>query len=158
MFNPVIWKQQWEAFLSAPYIIVPFIAAAWWIGWWLRGVRSKGKIDGLKGEIAVFKDHLKFTADKVVSANEARDDFIEQFQAYKAEVSANSGYLIPTAMMAKLDAALDKLVAADNAVSSAIGVSARISAGSSMNVSLSNSTLPLRVQAEKDEADKERLQ
>lgn len=136
--NPDTWRHLSEAFVSAPYyIILPLVAAAWWVGWWLRGIKSERKIDGLKGEIAVFEAHLKFTAEKVVSANEARDGVIGQFQAYKAEVAANAGYLMPAAMMAKLEAALDKLVAADSAVGSAIAGAARISATTAMNASLS---------------------
>lgn len=139
--NPDTWKHLSEAFVSAPYyIILPLAAAAWWVG---------RNIDGLKGEIAVFEAHLKFTAEKVVSANEARDGVIGQLQAYKAEVAANAGYLMPAAMIAKLEAALDKLVAADSAVGSAIARAARISATTAMNASLS--PLPLR----QAEADKE---
>jgi hypothetical protein len=114
----------------------PIAIVAGWVGWWVRGLKSERKIDGLEGRISVFEDRLKLAAEKAVSATEARDDVLRQFQAYKAEVAANAGTRMPIALMAKLETALEKLVAADNAVSSVIGVAARVSAGSSMRVQL----------------------
>jgi hypothetical protein len=135
-FSLDTWKLQWVAFLSAPYIIIPFIVVAGGIGWWLRGLKSERRIDGLEGRIAVFEDRLKLAAEKVVSSNEARDDVIRQFQGYRAEVAGNAEYRMPTALMERLEAALEKLVAADNAVSSVVGVAARVSAASSMRVEM----------------------
>jgi hypothetical protein len=135
-----------------PCIIAPFIAGAALMSWWLRGIKSERRIDALEGRIAVFEDRLKFAAEKVVSANEARDDVIGQFQAYKADVAANAGNSVLAATAAKLEAALDKLATANNAVSSAISGAARISATTAMYASLSSTPLPLR----QSESDKER--
>jgi len=129
------WKQQWETFLNAPYIIASFMVAAWWIGWWLRGIKSGSKIDGLKGQIGVFENRLTFASEKAVTANEARDDVIRQFQTYKSDVAAaNEGTRALVATAARLEAALDKLGAANNAVSSAIVGAARSSSVSSMRM------------------------
>jgi len=134
-FNPDTWKQQWEVFMSARYIIISFVAGAGVIGWWLRGLKSERRIDGLEGRIAVFEDRLKLAGRKAVTANEARDDVIRQFQTYKTEVTATAGNTTLAAMAAKLEIALAKLGAANNAVGSAIGA-ARISGVSSMRVQL----------------------
>jgi hypothetical protein len=120
--NPDTWKHLLGALVNSPYIMIPPIAiAAGLIGWWLRGIKSDGAIAGLKAQINVYEDRLKFAAEKVATANEARDDVLRQFQAYRADVEANAGHITLAATAAKLEAALDKLGAANNAVSSAIG-------------------------------------
>jgi hypothetical protein len=141
IFNTDTWKQQWETFLNAPYIIASFMSVAWLIGWWLRGIKSGRRIDGLEARIIVFEDRLKFAAEKVSTSNEARDDVLRQFQAYRAEVAANAGNITLAATAAKLEAALDKLGAANNAVSSAIGVAAGTSTATGISGPLSNTPL-----------------
>ena len=132
-FNLDIWKQQWETFLSAPYIIASFIFGAGLVGWWLRGIQSAGTIGGLNGRITVCEDRLKFAAEQIVAAEKAKGEAESQFHIYKAEVSANAGNVALAATAAKFNAAIEKWSAANNAVSSAIGavsgVSARGSAG-----------------------------
>lgn len=120
LFDLDLWKQQWQAFMNAPYIIAPFIAGAGLAGWWLRALKSGRKIDGLAGRIALFEDRLKFASEKAESANQAKDEVERQFQIYKAEVTANSGADQLTILAAKVDAAIAQFSAASNAVSSAI--------------------------------------
>jgi hypothetical protein len=130
VFNTDTWKQQWETFLNAPYIIASFMAGAGLIGWWLRGIKSGRRIDGLEGRIIVFEDRLKFADERAAHADEVRDDVIRQFQTYRTEVdAANIGNSALSATAAKLEAALDKLVAATNEARSAIGVGASAATG-----------------------------
>ena len=120
--DPEIWKQQWDAFMSAPYIMLPLLAVVALVAWWFRGKMSKATIDGQRERIALFDDRLKFAADKAASANQAKDEVEKQFQAYKAEVARNTGQTSLAARAAKVNAAIEELSAANNAVSSAIGV------------------------------------
>jgi hypothetical protein len=162
VFNPDTWKQQWETFLNAPYIIASFMVVAAFIGWWFRGIKSERRIDGLEGRIIIFEDRLKFADERAVRANEVRDDVIGQFQTYKAEVvSANAGNSTLSATAAKLEATLDKLVAVTNETRSAIGVAVGASSVRASYVAdtisdlYSNSPLTIREEAERIKAEKE---
>jgi hypothetical protein len=142
VFDTDTWKQQWETFLNAPYIIASFMAGAGMIGWWLCGIKSGRKIDGLEARIIVFEDRLKFADERAAHADEVRDDVIRQFQTYRTEVdAANIGNSALSATAAKLEAALDKLVAATNEARSAIGVGAGTSAATGISGPLSNTPL-----------------
>ena len=116
-FNPDTWKQQWTALVSAPYIIAPLIVVAVWLGWWLRGIKSEGKLGGLNERILGFEDQLKFAADKAATANQAKDEVVRQFNELKAGVAGNDAL---AERVAKVEAALNELVAANNAVRSAV--------------------------------------
>jgi hypothetical protein len=74
-------EHEWRAFLSAPYIIAPFMAGAGLIGWWLRGIKSARRIDGLEAE-------SKLSDKRAAWANEARDEIARQFKDFKEEVAA----------------------------------------------------------------------
>jgi hypothetical protein len=102
VFNPDTWKQQWTAFMSAPYIMFPLIACAIWGAWWLRGAKSAERI-------AVFEDRLKFAAEKVESANKAKDEVEKQFQDYRTEVAAKAENGTLAAAAARVEAAMDRL-------------------------------------------------
>jgi hypothetical protein len=134
-------EQEWKAFLSAPYIIAPLIAGAGVIGWWLRGIRSgrgtdglRGEIAGLKGETAVFVARLKLADEKVAWANKLKDEAIKaieskrQFEDLKAGIVANEGSTLAE-LKAKVDAALEKLLVANDAERSAIATAVRESEG-----------------------------
>lgn len=110
--NPEMWKQEWTAFSSAPYIILPFIVAGWLAAWWFRGRTSEGEtaglkeqIAGLKEQIATWDQRLKLATESVAAADRARDELDKQFQAYKAEVAAKGSNASP----AKFAAAFEQL-------------------------------------------------
>jgi hypothetical protein len=110
--NPEMWKQEWTAFASAPYIILPFIVAGWLAGLWFRGRATEGEIAGLKSEISVhdreisvWELRLKLATDSVATADRARDELDKQFQAYKAEVAAKGS----NASAGKVEAAFEQL-------------------------------------------------
>jgi len=137
VFNSDAWKQQWATLTNAPYLMLPLLALVAVAAWWFRGKTSEGEIKGLRERIAGFEDLLKFAAEKAASANEARDEVQKQFQAYKAEVSAYTGKADLAEIAAKMDAAIEKLSAANQAVSSAVGIaggrSAAVGVGSAVS-------------------------
>lgn len=150
------WKQQWETFLKAPYIIASFMVAAWWIGWFLRGIKSERRIDGLESQ-------LKLASGKVELADRAKDEVIRQFSDLKEEVAANAGKGPLAARMATVEAAIENFSAANNAVRSAIGIAVGASSVGASSVTdtisdlYSNTPLVLREEAERIKAEKERL-
>jgi hypothetical protein len=122
MFTLDTWKQQWGAFLSAPYIIASFMAGAGLIGWWLRGIKSGRRIDGLEAE-------SKLANKRAAWAIEVRDEAIKaieakrQFEDLRAGIVANEGSTL-TELKAKVEAAVEKLEAAEKTVRSAIAIAA----------------------------------
>ena len=76
---------------------------------------------------------MKGAAEKVELANQARSEVERQFKTYKEELATNAEKAALAVTEAKVDAAIDELAAASNAVSSVI---ASISTASSMRVQL----------------------
>jgi septal ring factor EnvC (AmiA/AmiB activator) len=122
LLNPDEWKRQWEAFVSAPYVMFPLLMIAGFAGWWLRGTKSDGIIAALNVRITGFEDQLKFAATKIASANKERDEINDQLQAIKTELAANAGESALAARVAKIEAAIEKWSAANKAVETAIGI------------------------------------
>jgi hypothetical protein len=119
--NPEIWKQQWTAFMSAPYIMALPVLVAGWVGWWLRGNRSAGTIDGLRERISALEERWRLADDKAAASDRAKDDVEKQFQAYKAEAAAAKADTAALAAAAeRVEAALVKFAAANNAVRSTL--------------------------------------
>ena len=124
--------------MSAPYIIGPFIIGAGLIGWWLRGIKSEGKIGSFEGtlasqkagfdamivslnsQIAVLEARLKLADDKAAAANEVRDDIARQFNDFKADVAAGAGFGAITTRVEKLEASFSELTTTSNAVRSVL--------------------------------------
>jgi hypothetical protein len=116
-------EREWGAFVSAPWIILPWIALAIWM--WRRSIKSERenarlemKITGLDGQISVLEQRLKLTAEKAVIANEianhVKGEVERQFPAMEATIKA------------KIDAEFAKLSDANKEVSYAVQVGARI--------------------------------
>jgi hypothetical protein len=101
-FDSETWKQQWTAFWSAPYIILPFIMVSLWAAWWFRGRTSEGEIAGLEREISALNERLRLAADLVAASDRAKDELEKQFQAYEAEVAAKGSNASPV----KVEAAI----------------------------------------------------
>jgi hypothetical protein len=129
LLNPDEWKRQWEAFMSAPYIIFPIAFAAGLVGWWLKGIKSDGRIAGYEGTIVslkaandVYEARLKFAADQTEVANKAKEEAESNQRLLKAEIAASASKEELTALAAKVDIAIEKFAVANNAVKSAVGV------------------------------------
>jgi hypothetical protein len=142
--------KEWPVITGAPHLvfggIITIIAFTGLIMWFLFSwsyrrqidglkAQSEGTVAGLNGRIAVFEDRLKGAAEAVGIANQARAEVERQFKTYKEEVAANAEKAALAVTEAKVDAAIDKLAAANSAVGSAIGA-ATISTASSMRVQL----------------------
>jgi hypothetical protein len=121
--NADVWKQQWTAFTSAPYIAAPSIVFAGLVGWWLR------KIVGLNGRISVFEDRLKLAAEQAESAREAKDEVAKEFETYKAEVAAKAENAALGAPAARVEGAILRFAAANNTLSEILGVTEETDSG-----------------------------
>jgi ABC-type Na+ efflux pump permease subunit len=100
--NPEMWKQEWTAFTSAPFIMLAGIMVVGVAAWWLSGKMSEAQVAGLKAEISAWDQRLKLAADLVAASDRAKDELEKQFQAYKEEVSIEGR----NASSAKVDAAI----------------------------------------------------
>jgi hypothetical protein len=116
-FDPETWKQQWTAFWSAPFIMLPLIVVAGLTAWWFRGKMSDAEIAGLKEQISVKEERLKFAFDLVAASDrdfeKLQKDFgklQKEFQDYKEQVAIEGRNASP----AKVDAAIVR-VASGNA-------------------------------------------
>ena len=67
-----IWKQQWEALLSAPYVILPLLIADAIAAWWLRSKISDGEIRGLRQELAARDALVKVAEERASLQKDAR--------------------------------------------------------------------------------------
>ena len=115
--NPDTWKQQWTAFTSAPYIMAPLIAFAGLVGWWLKVTTSKRTIAGLNGRISVFENRLKLAAIQAESARQAKNEVVKEFQTYRAEVAAMAENAALGATAARVEGAIVRFAASNNALS-----------------------------------------
>jgi hypothetical protein len=125
--NPDIWKQQWTAFMSAPYVVAPLVVFAGLVGWWLKGIT----IAGLKGRISVFEDRLKLAAKQAESARQAKDEVATEFGTYMAEVAAKAENAALGASAARVEGAIVRFAAANNSLSEILGVTEDADSGQS---------------------------
>jgi hypothetical protein len=169
MFDPDTWKQQLATLMSAPYIIFPLLAIVAAIVWWFRGTMFQSTIDGLREQIKVleaqktiFDAQLQLAANKSEFERWSQDGLARQFNDFKAEVMDGAGIGVIAARIEWLETALNELVAANNAVRSAIGIAIGASSVRASSVTdtvsdlYSNTPLVLREEAERIKAEKER--
>ena len=133
-------EQEWKAFLSAPYIITPLIVVAGVIGWWLRGIKSGRKIDGLEADSKLADKRAAWAIelkDEAIKAIEAE----RQFKDSRADIIASSGNDSLAERLVKVEAAVEKLSVANNAARSAIGIAVGTLAATEIGDSFSNTPL-----------------
>jgi hypothetical protein len=99
------WKQQWTAFWSAPYIILPFIVASFLAAWWFRGKTKEGEIAGLERQISAKDERLELAKDQTAAVERDFEKLKKEFQAYKEEVAVKGRDASP----AQVEAAIAKL-------------------------------------------------
>ena len=126
MFNPDTWKQQWVAFMSAPYIIFPLLAIVAVVVWWFRGTMFQSTIAGLREQIKVlgtqktiFEDRMQLASEKVNLERGNQESLARQISNLKGEID-KAGNDDLAARVAKVETALAELVAASNAVRSVV--------------------------------------
>jgi hypothetical protein len=135
--------KEWPVIKDAPHLFIGGIIATivltvpiiWFVVNW-----------GYRRQRAVSEERLKLAAEKVESADRAKDEVGKQFHAYKEEVAAGAGYEALVGRIAKVEAAIENLSIANNAVRSAIGIATGASAAAASS---------MRVQLEAIEADKD---
>jgi hypothetical protein len=118
----VFWQQQWAAFTSAIWIMLPLFIIVVFVVWWLSGKLSEAQIAGLKEQIAAKEDRLKLAADGLDRAKDDLANLDKQFQAYKAEVAAKGKNASPE----KVDAAIEQLKREDAIMEAGLSVAARL--------------------------------
>lgn len=120
IINQDIWKQQWVAFMSAPFIIFPIITIVGIAVWWFRGTMLRSAISGLREQINVYDARLKLAAEQAISSDRAKDEVERQFQAYKTEVLAKADNDMLSTRIVKVEAAIRQLAVANSAVRSTL--------------------------------------
>ena len=103
--NPEMWKQEWTAFASAPFIMLAGIMVVGAAAWWLSRKMFEAQIAGLKEQIAASEQRLKFADERVLSSERALEEVKKQVQDYKMEVATKGS----DASSAKMDAAIEQL-------------------------------------------------
>jgi hypothetical protein len=121
--NPDTWKQQWTAFMSAPYIVAPVLMV---FGGLVGGLL--GRIAGLKGRISVFEDRLKLAAKQAESARQAKDEVATEFEAYKEEAAKAENAALGTSA-ARVQGAILRFAAVNNTLSEILGVAEEADSG-----------------------------
>jgi hypothetical protein len=121
--NPDTWKQQWTAFISAPYIVAPVLMV---FGGLVGGLL--GRIAGLKGRISVFEDRLKLAAKQAESARQAKDEVATEFEAYKEEAAKAENAALGTSA-ARVQGAILRFAAVNNTLSEILGVAEEADSG-----------------------------
>lgn len=114
--DPKTWTQQFEAFKSAPIILLPTLGAIGIAVWWFRGTVCKTKIDALEGRITIFEDRLKLAAERLEASDKAKADVDLEFRRYKEAVAANAGRDALIASEARVETAIEHVSSANNAV------------------------------------------
>jgi mannitol-specific phosphotransferase system IIBC component len=114
--KPEVWKQQWEAFMSAPYVQLPLLAAAAVLTWWICSQLYKAKTEGLQQQLAVREERLKAVEEKVGMQKEAREEAERRFVALKTEIGSGSSSAGLNERVAALETALASIKVANTAV------------------------------------------
>jgi hypothetical protein len=91
IFSSDMWKHQWDAFMSAPYIMIPPLILTALATWWFRGSLLSGTIAGLKEQIVnlssenasqkeIFENRKQLAAETVEKANRAGNEVERRLQ------------------------------------------------------------------------------
>jgi hypothetical protein len=127
--KPEFLTQQWAAFWGAWLFMLPTILGACWLGWFLNGTRSAGKINGLEGEkgvlerqlkadISLLEQRLKFGEEVRAASNKTNDEIDElkkRFDAIEVAVT-KSDYASLSESVVEIKESIGKVSAANNAV------------------------------------------
>jgi hypothetical protein len=73
------WYDQWGGVMSAPWVIIPLLLIAAFIGWKMKGSNDDGEIRGLRAQKDAAESRLELAHDKY-------DRGLEQVQELKARL------------------------------------------------------------------------
>jgi hypothetical protein len=102
IFTSQFWHDQWDVIAKAPYLIVPLLLIAGFVGWKWKGANDEGEIRELKARDEFNKDQLK-------SLGDAKAELGEELKQLKTQLASNAPKQDTLAVAAKMDAALTKL-------------------------------------------------
>jgi hypothetical protein len=133
--KPEFWQQQWVAFTSAIWIMLPLFLLIVWVVWWLSGTRSAGTIAGLigekgvleqrlKAETSLLEQRLKYAEEVRAASNKTNDELDELKKRIDAMevVAAKADYASLSESVAEIRSSIGKVSAANNAVTMKLNV------------------------------------
>jgi hypothetical protein len=126
-FRPETWKNQWEVFISAPYLAMPLMVMALMVGWWignrLAGARLEGlsgSIDNFKANIEALKQRLDLAIDREADVQRARTELEQQVLELKAQIAVGAPNEKLAAASAKVGVAITEFSTANDALTIAL--------------------------------------
>jgi hypothetical protein len=126
-FSPETWKNQWEVFISAPYLAMPLMVMALMVGWWIGNRLAGARLEGLNGSIDNFKatvenlkERLDFAKDREADVQRARTELEQKVLELKAQIAAGAPNEKLAAASAKVGVAITDFSTANNALTIAL--------------------------------------
>jgi hypothetical protein len=102
IFTSQFWHDQWDVIARAPYLIVPLLLIAGFVGWKWKGTNDDGEMRGLRAEV---KGVVNVAAQRLELANEKIEAADEK---YKAVVNRENELKDKVARQEKVIAELEK--------------------------------------------------
>jgi hypothetical protein len=109
IFTTQFWHDQWTVITSAPWLVIPLLLVAGFVGWKWKAASDDGEIRELKARDLFIKDQLK-------SLGTGKAELEEELKNLKAQLASNAPKEDILAVAAKMDAALTKLSKANDAL------------------------------------------
>jgi hypothetical protein len=76
------WHDQWTVITSAPWLVIPLLLVAGFVGWKWKGANDDGEIRGVRAELGTAAQRLEFAREQyeaiVKQLNELRDKVAQQ--------------------------------------------------------------------------------
>jgi hypothetical protein len=70
IFTTQFWHDQWTVITSAPWLVIPSLLVAGFVGWKWKSVNDDGEMRGLRQEVSVAAQRLQFANENLKSADE----------------------------------------------------------------------------------------
>ena len=87
MMDTDFWRQQWEAFVSAPAASLIFFVLGAVATWWFRGSVDSGEIKGLKAQAGGLREQLNAVEQRLELAHEQEQAASKATQAAKEVIT-----------------------------------------------------------------------
>jgi hypothetical protein len=82
IFTSQFWHDQWTVITSAPWLVIPLLLVAGFVGWKWKGANDDGEIRGLRAEINAAAQRLELAREKYEAVanqvNELREKVAQQ--------------------------------------------------------------------------------
>ncbi|WP_143271689.1 hypothetical protein [Bradyrhizobium mercantei] len=121
------WKHHWEVIASAPYVLMPLVALALMVGWWIGNKLAGARVEGLNGTIENLKSHIEllesrfnFATAREGDVHRARNELEKQLLELRSEVATGVSAEKLAATSAKVDAAVTELSTANDSLAIAL--------------------------------------